>query len=188
MQVTATDEDDAIHTYNGVIAYFIHSQEPKEPHDLMFTIHKSTGAISVISSGLDREVSDLWEGTTCQSLARVEASVAAPKSRQGSGGPGYLHGQPWRPRSAAWAAGETQVGCMGRWGDSVGFMGSRGDPGQIHGQPWRPRSAARAAVETQDGCIDVAAPALTFAVPQLSGPVTYCLACWLDPLGVGRQL
>lgn len=188
MQVTATDEDDAIHTYNGVIAYFIHSQEPKEPHDLMFTIHKSTGAISVISSGLDREVSDLWEGTMCQSLARVEASVTAPKSRQGSGGPGYLHGQPWRPRSAAWAAGETQVGCMGRRGDSVGFMGSWSDPGRIHGQPWRPRSAARAAVETQVGCIDVAAPALTFAVPQLSGPVTYCLACWLDPLGVGRQL
>lgn len=55
MQVTATDEDDAINTYNGVVAYSIHSQEPKEPHDLMFTIHKSTGTISVISSGLDRE-------------------------------------------------------------------------------------------------------------------------------------
>ncbi|OBS67274.1 hypothetical protein A6R68_04167 [Neotoma lepida] len=57
MQVTATDEDDAINTYNGVVAYSIHSQEPKEPHDLMFTIHKSTGTISVVSSGLDREVS-----------------------------------------------------------------------------------------------------------------------------------
>uniref|UniRef100_A0A2K5Y9D4 Cadherin 3 n=1 Tax=Mandrillus leucophaeus TaxID=9568 RepID=A0A2K5Y9D4_MANLE len=56
MQVTATDEDDAIHTYNGVVAYSIHSQEPKDPHDLMFTIHRSTGTISVISSGLDREV------------------------------------------------------------------------------------------------------------------------------------
>lgn len=55
MQVTATDEDDAVSTYNGVVAYSIHSQEPKEPHDLMFTIHKSTGTISVISSGLDRE-------------------------------------------------------------------------------------------------------------------------------------
>ncbi|EDL11370.1 cadherin-3 isoform a preproprotein [Mus musculus] len=55
MQVTATDEDDAVNTYNGVVAYSIHSQEPKEPHDLMFTIHKSTGTISVISSGLDRE-------------------------------------------------------------------------------------------------------------------------------------
>ncbi|XP_045149593.1 cadherin-3 [Echinops telfairi] len=55
MQVTATDEDDAINTYNGVVAYSIHSQEPKDPHDLMFTIHRSTGTISVISSGLDRE-------------------------------------------------------------------------------------------------------------------------------------
>lgn len=53
MQVTATDEDDAINTYNGVVAYSIHSQEPK---DLMFTVHRSTGTISVVSSGLDREV------------------------------------------------------------------------------------------------------------------------------------
>ncbi|XP_007450004.1 PREDICTED: cadherin-3 isoform X2 [Lipotes vexillifer] len=52
MQVTATDEDDAINTYNGVVAYSIHSQEPK---DLMFTVHRSTGTISVVSSGLDRE-------------------------------------------------------------------------------------------------------------------------------------
>ncbi|XP_055992108.1 LOW QUALITY PROTEIN: cadherin-3 [Sorex fumeus] len=55
MQVTATDEDDAIHTYNGVVAYSIHSQEPKDPHALMFTVHRSTGTISVVSSGLDRE-------------------------------------------------------------------------------------------------------------------------------------
>ncbi|XP_023565163.1 cadherin-3 isoform X2 [Octodon degus] len=55
MQVTATDEDDAINTDNGVVAYSIHSQEPKDPHDLMFTIHRSTGSINVISSGLDRE-------------------------------------------------------------------------------------------------------------------------------------
>ncbi|XP_038168813.2 cadherin-3 [Arvicola amphibius] len=83
MQVTATDEDDAIHTYNGVVAYFIHSQEPKEPHDLMFTIHKSTGAISVISSGLDREkvpeyrltiqATDMdGEGSTTTAVAIVE--------------------------------------------------------------------------------------------------------------------
>ncbi|XP_007198241.2 cadherin-3 isoform X3 [Balaenoptera acutorostrata] len=52
MQVTATDEDDAINTYNGVVAYSIHSQEPQ---DLMFTVHRSTGTISVVSSGLDRE-------------------------------------------------------------------------------------------------------------------------------------
>ncbi|XP_060041270.1 cadherin-3 [Erinaceus europaeus] len=55
MQVTATDEDDDISTYNGVIAYSIHSQDPKDPHDLMFTIHRRTGTISIVSSGLDRE-------------------------------------------------------------------------------------------------------------------------------------
>ncbi|XP_013359392.1 PREDICTED: cadherin-3 [Chinchilla lanigera] len=55
MHVTATDEDDAINTDNGVVAYSIHSQEPKDPHDLMFTVHRSTGSISVVSSGLDRE-------------------------------------------------------------------------------------------------------------------------------------
>uniref|UniRef100_A0A8C0HAQ7 Cadherin domain-containing protein n=1 Tax=Chelonoidis abingdonii TaxID=106734 RepID=A0A8C0HAQ7_CHEAB len=55
MQVTATDADDAIETYNGVIAYSILNQEPKEPHPQMFTIHRATGAISVIASGLDRE-------------------------------------------------------------------------------------------------------------------------------------
>ncbi|XP_041506349.1 cadherin-3 isoform X1 [Microtus oregoni] len=83
MQVTATDEDDAIHTYNGVVAYFIQSQEPKEPHDLMFTIHKSTGVISVLSSGLDREkvpeytltiqATDMdGEGSTTTAVAIVE--------------------------------------------------------------------------------------------------------------------
>ncbi|CAM4544665.1 B-cadherin-like isoform X2 [Lepidochelys kempii] len=55
MQVTATDADDAIESYNGVIAYSILNQEPKEPHPQMFTIHRATGAISVIASGLDRE-------------------------------------------------------------------------------------------------------------------------------------
>ncbi|XP_075795916.1 B-cadherin-like [Pelodiscus sinensis] len=55
MQVTATDADDAIETYNGVIAYSILNQEPKEPHPQMFTINRATGAIGVIASGLDRE-------------------------------------------------------------------------------------------------------------------------------------
>ncbi|XP_062997478.1 B-cadherin-like [Elgaria multicarinata webbii] len=55
MEVSATDADDAIETYNGVIAYSIVSQEPKEPHPQMFAINRATGAISVIASGLDRE-------------------------------------------------------------------------------------------------------------------------------------
>ncbi|XP_054566842.1 cadherin-3 isoform X2 [Eptesicus fuscus] len=82
MQVTATDEDDAINTYNGVVAYAIHSQEPKDPPN-MFTIHRSTGTIGVISSGLDREkvptytltvqATDLdGEGSTTTAVAIVE--------------------------------------------------------------------------------------------------------------------
>lgn len=56
MQVTATDADDAVETYNGVIAYSILSQEPREPHAHMFTVNRATGTLSVIASGLDREV------------------------------------------------------------------------------------------------------------------------------------
>ncbi|KAH0619708.1 hypothetical protein JD844_000646, partial [Phrynosoma platyrhinos] len=55
MEVSATDADDAIETYNGVIAYSIISQVPEEPHKQMFAINRATGAISVIASGLDRE-------------------------------------------------------------------------------------------------------------------------------------
>uniref|UniRef100_A0A8D0L4I3 Cadherin domain-containing protein n=1 Tax=Sphenodon punctatus TaxID=8508 RepID=A0A8D0L4I3_SPHPU len=55
MQVTATDADDAIESFNGVIAYSILGQEPAEPHAQMFAINRQTGAISVIASGLDRE-------------------------------------------------------------------------------------------------------------------------------------
>ncbi|XP_062997103.1 cadherin-1-like [Elgaria multicarinata webbii] len=55
MQVTATDADDSIDTFNGVITYSILSQEPPEPHRQMFTINNETGMISVITTGLDRE-------------------------------------------------------------------------------------------------------------------------------------
>lgn len=56
MQVAATDADDAVESYNGVIAYSILSQEPREPHPHMFTVNRATGTLSVIASGLDREV------------------------------------------------------------------------------------------------------------------------------------
>ncbi|NWH48846.1 CADHK protein, partial [Fregata magnificens] len=43
MQVTATDADDAVETYNGVVAYSILGQEPREPHPHMFTVNRATG-------------------------------------------------------------------------------------------------------------------------------------------------
>uniref|UniRef100_A0A8C5IQX2 Cadherin domain-containing protein n=1 Tax=Junco hyemalis TaxID=40217 RepID=A0A8C5IQX2_JUNHY len=83
MQVTATDADDAVETYNGVIAYSILSQEPREPHPQMFTVNRATGTLSVIASGLDRErvreytltvqAADLdGEGLTTTALAVIE--------------------------------------------------------------------------------------------------------------------
>ncbi|NXT76008.1 CADHK protein, partial [Zapornia atra] len=83
MQVTATDADDAVESYNGVIAYSILSQEPREPHPHMFTVNKATGTLSVIASGLDRErvreytltvqAADLdGEGLTTTALAVIE--------------------------------------------------------------------------------------------------------------------
>ncbi|KAM8799241.1 B-cadherin-like [Eudromia elegans] len=55
MQVNATDADDGVESYNGVIAYSLLGQEPRQPHGQMFTINRATGTISVIASGLDRE-------------------------------------------------------------------------------------------------------------------------------------
>ncbi|XP_025940621.1 cadherin-1 [Apteryx rowi] len=85
MRVNATDADDAVETYNGVIAYSILSQEPQEPHRQMFTINRATGTISVIASGLDRErvreytltvqAADLdGDGLTTTALAIIEIS------------------------------------------------------------------------------------------------------------------
>ncbi|NXT90222.1 CADHK protein, partial [Anhinga rufa] len=83
MQVTATDADDAVETYNGVIAYSILGQEPREPHPHMFTVNRATGTLGVIASGLDRErvreytltiqAADLdGEGLTATALAVIE--------------------------------------------------------------------------------------------------------------------
>ncbi|NXA18773.1 CADHK protein, partial [Ibidorhyncha struthersii] len=83
MQVTAMDADDAVESYNGVIAYSILSQEPREPHPHMFTVNRATGTLSVIASGLDRErvreytltvqAADLdGEGLTTTALAVIE--------------------------------------------------------------------------------------------------------------------
>lgn len=58
MQVSATDEDDAVDTLNGVVSYSILSQEPPEPLRNMFAINSKTGLISLNKAGLDREVSE----------------------------------------------------------------------------------------------------------------------------------
>ncbi|XP_053127566.1 B-cadherin-like [Hemicordylus capensis] len=55
MDVSATDADDGVDTYNGVVTYSIVSQEPPQPNGHMFTINNATGLISVFSTGLDRE-------------------------------------------------------------------------------------------------------------------------------------
>ncbi|XP_058011239.1 cadherin-1-like isoform X3 [Ahaetulla prasina] len=55
MTVTATDADDAVDSYNGVITYSILSQEPPEPLRDMFTINSETGLVSLKKGGLDRE-------------------------------------------------------------------------------------------------------------------------------------
>lgn len=61
MQVTATDAD-ALDYGNGLVAYFIKGQVPREPHERMFAIDRATGVISVVASGLDREASDPCRG------------------------------------------------------------------------------------------------------------------------------
>ncbi|XP_006860280.1 PREDICTED: cadherin-1 [Chrysochloris asiatica] len=55
MQVTATDADDDVNTFNAAIQYSIENQEPTLPYDSMFSINPDTGVIGVIATGLDRE-------------------------------------------------------------------------------------------------------------------------------------
>lgn len=59
MTVNATDADDAVNTDNGIVSYSIVSQQPPSPHPQMFTIDPAKGIISVLGTGLDREVGAL---------------------------------------------------------------------------------------------------------------------------------
>uniref|UniRef100_UPI00358E5A7A cadherin-2-like n=1 Tax=Myxine glutinosa TaxID=7769 RepID=UPI00358E5A7A len=54
MRVTAEDLDDP-QQLNGMIRYKVLSQTPDFPYPTMFTINNSSGLISTIASGLDRE-------------------------------------------------------------------------------------------------------------------------------------
>lgn len=110
MTVNATDADDAINVNNGIIGYSILSEEPKSAQQ-MFTIDPERGIISVIGTGLDREVGSLAtsQGTVqqlwtccgelgvleiqglavlgiCHSLGTIPCSrgVCSPKSSLGS--------------------------------------------------------------------------------------------------------
>ncbi|OCT84484.1 cadherin-1-like [Xenopus laevis] len=60
MKVSATDADDRVDMYNGLITYSILNQEPKEPTNQMFTIDSQNGLISVVSTGLDREKNPVY--------------------------------------------------------------------------------------------------------------------------------
>ncbi|XP_061449732.1 cadherin-1-like [Rhineura floridana] len=55
MQVSATDKDDTVDTFHGVITYSILSQHPAQPHSPMFGINNETGVISVSTPGLLQE-------------------------------------------------------------------------------------------------------------------------------------
>lgn len=56
-QVSATDMDDAVNSYNGVITYSLAIQTPTKPQSQMFAIDNKTGVISLNKPGLDRTVS-----------------------------------------------------------------------------------------------------------------------------------
>lgn len=81
MTVSATDADDAINVNNGIIAYSILSEEPKGAQT-MFTMNAEKGIISVIGTGLDREVGTLlWpKGTT---MAHGYSTVGCATARKG---------------------------------------------------------------------------------------------------------
>ncbi|XP_072135860.1 cadherin-1-like [Mobula birostris] len=59
MNVTATDADQK-DTANSIIKYSIDSQDPASPNSQMFTISSTSGLISVLRVGLDREIVDKY--------------------------------------------------------------------------------------------------------------------------------
>ncbi|XP_072135859.1 B-cadherin-like [Mobula birostris] len=59
MNVTATDADEKDNS-NSMIKYSIDSQDPASPNSQMFTISSTSGLISVLHAGLDREKVDKY--------------------------------------------------------------------------------------------------------------------------------
>ncbi|XP_068812378.1 B-cadherin-like isoform X2 [Struthio camelus] len=154
MPVNATDADDAVETYNGVIAYSILSQEPREPHRQMFTINRATGTIGVIASGLDRErvreytltvqAADLdGDGLTTTALAVIEITdvndnapefdpktyaAAVPENEAGREVARLAVTDLDEPNTPAWRAVYTIVG-----GDEGGAFAIATDPASNEG-------------------------------------------------------
>ena len=89
MTVNATDADDGVNVNNGIINYPILSEEPKSAQR-MFTIDPEKGIISVIGTGLDREVGTLAvsQGTVhqlCSGTCRGEPGMLEPQGLGQSG-------------------------------------------------------------------------------------------------------
>ncbi|XP_072135865.1 cadherin-1-like [Mobula birostris] len=59
MNVTATDADEKDNS-NSILKYSIDSQDPANPNSQMFTISSTSGLISVLHAGLDREKMDKY--------------------------------------------------------------------------------------------------------------------------------
>lgn len=92
MTVNATDADDGISMNNGIIGYSILSEEPKSLQQ-MFTIDPQKGVISVIGTGLDREVGALAasRGTMWQLRSRTCCGEAVMPEPSGPASLGICH-------------------------------------------------------------------------------------------------
>lgn len=120
MQVSATDEDDSVHSLNGVVSYSILSQEPPEPLYNMFTINSKTGLVSLDKAGLDREVSEQlgadWGDDPPKSCRSRDGHSSPPppsSQKQLEGQPAELLGCPSESFSEALGQSQSMAGKEG---------------------------------------------------------------------------